>query len=105
MVAHLRTAVFGRARPVATRVVRAVHSERRSVETGPGQDIVHVGRIAPAVECIATLGKLCGFRQIVVSVQLVKVLCDLDACSIHPRAGCWETMEGMNLWMDTMHAM
>src|SRR5690606_18177962 len=74
------------AAPVATGVVFAV-VESVSVRGGPGQDVVHVRRIAAPVDLPAVLVQRRFLVQVVVvAVEVVDVRGNLDAVGIEPRS-------------------
>src|SRR5215468_1216096 len=73
------------ARPVLAGVVFGI-GEGGAVGLRAREDIVHVGRVAAAVDDGAFLGEVVLFREVIGAVQLGHVLGDDDAFGILPRA-------------------
>src|SRR6185295_3934874 len=73
-------------RPVAARRVD-IARDRGAVGLRAGQDVVHVRRVAAAVDDVAALGERSLLSEVVVAVQLSHVVGDDDALGVAPRAG------------------
>src|SRR5436305_8827449 len=71
-------------RPVAAGLV-AFRSERRAVRLRAGQNVVHVGIVAAAVDDFALLVERRLLADVVLPVQLDDVLGDDDALGVLPR--------------------
>src|SRR5262245_54602437 len=71
--------------PVAARTIVAGR-ERGTVGLRAGQDVVHVGRVAAAVDGLALLGQRGLLVDLVLAVELGHVLGDDDALGVLPRA-------------------